>query len=70
MVVVDLEESVTSADSVVLCGLTLATPLAELDCTAVLFTSGPALGAVDVMTGGVVEDREGSTRLVFADGVS
>ena len=64
---VDLEESVTSADSVILCDLTLATALVELDCTAVLFTSGPAVGVVDDMAGGVVEDREGSIWLVFAD---
>ena len=70
MVVADLEESVTSGDFVVLRDLSSDTALVELDCTAVLFNSGPALGAVDVMTGGVVEDREGSTRLVFADGVS
>ena len=66
MIVVDLEESVTSGDSVVLCGLTLATALVELDCTAVLFTSGPAVGVVDDITGGGVADREGSIWLVFA----
>ena len=42
VVVVDLEESVTSGDSVILSDFTSDTALVELDCTAVLFNSGRA----------------------------
>ena len=42
VIVVDLEESVTSGDSVILSDFTSDTALVELDCTAVLFNSGRA----------------------------